>query len=116
MVDDELNLLNLMSTFLKSQGYEVVTASDGYGGFAAFVASKPDLVILDYQMPAGTGGSVLERIRSTDRGALLPVILLSSLPTFQVEMNILLDKTHLHFMQKPADFAVLQALLAQLTT
>lgn len=68
-IDDDINILNLYKEFLS--GFQVELASDSYSAISKFNSFKPDLVILDVDMPAGGGKKVFERIRS---------IFLSSIP------------------------------------
>ena len=46
VIDDEPSIVNLVSAYLKPEGYEVFTATDGPSGLKAMRAFKPDLVIL----------------------------------------------------------------------
>jgi two-component system alkaline phosphatase synthesis response regulator PhoP len=55
VVDDESAILNLVTAYLRSEGYDYNTAEDGPAGLKAFRAFKPDLVVLDIMLPAWTG-------------------------------------------------------------
>lgn len=63
VVDDEPGILNVITAYLKPEGYEVITASDGDQAVKAAHAHKPDLVILDVMLPGIDGIEVLTRIR-----------------------------------------------------
>ena len=63
VVDDELPILNLVSAYLKPEGYEVYTASDGHAGLKAARAYKPDILILDVMLPGMDGIELLARLR-----------------------------------------------------
>jgi two-component system alkaline phosphatase synthesis response regulator PhoP len=63
IVDDEPSILTLVSAYLKPEGYEVFTASDGPSGLKAARAFKPDLVILDLMIPRMDGIELLSRLR-----------------------------------------------------
>ena len=63
VVDDELSILNLVTSYLKADGYEVFTASDGPAALNAARAYKPDLVVLDIMLPGLDGLEVLSRLR-----------------------------------------------------
>jgi two-component system alkaline phosphatase synthesis response regulator PhoP len=63
VVDDEPSITNLVSAYLKSEGYEVFVASDGNAGLKAARAFKPDLVILDVMLPGMDGVELLSRLR-----------------------------------------------------
>ena len=63
VVDDEPSITNLVSAYLKPEGYEVFIASDGNAGLKAIRAFKPDLVILDVMLPGMDGIELLSRLR-----------------------------------------------------
>src|SRR5512133_2547883 len=63
IVDDEASILNLSSAYLKPEGYEIFTATDGPSGLQAARAYKPDLVVLDVMLPGMDGIEVLTRLR-----------------------------------------------------
>jgi two-component system alkaline phosphatase synthesis response regulator PhoP len=63
VIDDEPSIINLVSAYLKPEGYEVFTASDGNAGLKAARAFKPDLIILDLMLPGIDGIEVLSRLR-----------------------------------------------------
>jgi two-component system alkaline phosphatase synthesis response regulator PhoP len=63
IVDDEPSILNLVSSYLKADGYEVYTAADGPSGLKAARAYKPDLIILDLMLPGMDGLEILTRLR-----------------------------------------------------
>jgi two-component system alkaline phosphatase synthesis response regulator PhoP len=63
VIDDEPSIINLVSAYLKPEGYEVYTARDGNAGFKAAHAFKPDLIILDLMLPGMDGMELLARLR-----------------------------------------------------
>jgi len=63
VVDDEENINNLVTAYLKAEGYTVYSAIDGPSGLAAFRRFRPDLVILDVMLPGMDGLEVLQQIR-----------------------------------------------------
>src|SRR4030067_2974268 len=63
VVDDEPSIMNLVSAYLKPEGYEVFTATDGPSGLKAAHAFKPDLIILDVMLPGMDGLELLSRLR-----------------------------------------------------
>ncbi|OQY91176.1 MAG: DNA-binding response regulator [Anaerolineae bacterium UTCFX1] len=63
VVDDEPSITNLVSAYLKPEGYDVFIASDGNAGLKAARAFKPDLVILDVMLPGMDGIELLSRLR-----------------------------------------------------
>jgi two-component system alkaline phosphatase synthesis response regulator PhoP len=75
VIDDEPSILNLVTAYLKPEGYEVFTAADGPSGLKAARAFKPDLVILDIMLPGMDGLELLSRLR---RESQVYVILLTA--------------------------------------
>jgi len=63
VIDDEPGILNLVTSYLKADGYEVYTAADGLSGLKEARTFKPDLVILDIMLPGLDGLELLARLR-----------------------------------------------------
>lgn len=63
VIDDEPGIIKLITAYLKPEGYEVLTASDGESGLKAARAFKPDLVLLDVMLPGLDGIELLARLR-----------------------------------------------------
>jgi two-component system alkaline phosphatase synthesis response regulator PhoP len=75
VIDDEPSIVNLVTAYLKPEGYEVFTASDGNAGLKAARAFKPDLIVLDLMLPGKDGFEVLSQLR---RESNIYVILLTA--------------------------------------
>jgi len=63
VVDDEPSIVNLVSSYLKAEGYEVYVASEGLAGLKAARAYKPDIIVLDIMLPGMDGLELLSRLR-----------------------------------------------------
>jgi CheY-like chemotaxis protein len=63
IADDDPNLLAAYVLFFEAYDYAVQTAADGVGALAAYYASRPEVVILDIQMPRMDGHAVAREIR-----------------------------------------------------
>jgi two-component system alkaline phosphatase synthesis response regulator PhoP len=63
VIDDEPSIVNLVTAYLKPEGYEVYTAADGTTGLKAVRAYKPDLIVLDLMLPGMDGIELLSQIR-----------------------------------------------------
>jgi two-component system alkaline phosphatase synthesis response regulator PhoP len=63
VIDDEPSIVNLITAYLKPEGYEVLTAPDGPSGLKAARAFKPDLIVLDIMLPGMDGIELLSRLR-----------------------------------------------------
>ncbi len=63
VIDDEASILKLVSAYLKPEGYQVFTASDGVEGLKAARLHRPDLIVLDLMLPGMDGLEVLAQLR-----------------------------------------------------
>ena len=76
VIDDNPDLLDMVSTALDTAGYQVITAANGLFGLEMFRRHGPDLVILDVMMPGLKGWEVLQRLRDIST---VPIIMLTIL-------------------------------------
>ena len=65
VVDDEAGIRQLVTTYLRNEGYEVDEAADGEEAIERFERHEPDLVVLDLRLPGIDGFDVLREIRRT---------------------------------------------------
>ena len=77
VVDDERNIVELVSDFLRAEGYNVAQAYDGEEALEK-VNSDTNLVILDVMMPGMDGFEVCEKLRSRVETEMIPIIFLSA--------------------------------------
>ena len=77
VVEDDPSVRGLLQTLLVSEGYDVVTASDGLAGLVKATSSHPALVLLDLMMPDLGGVRVLEEMRDDPELAAIPVIVVT---------------------------------------
>lgn len=66
LVDDDITILDMMSTMLKHRGHEVGVCSTPFGVSAMIVRDKPDLVVIDVMMPGLGGGSLAALVAKID--------------------------------------------------
>lgn len=76
VVDDSLTIQHGMKKLLE-EDYEVSLADSGMAAIRSLILDRPDLVLLDYEMPVCDGKQVLEMIRSENMLADIPVIFLT---------------------------------------
>ncbi len=77
VVDDSMTIRQGMKTLL-SEEYDVALVSSGVAAIRAITLDRPDLVLLDYEMPVCDGKHVLEMLRSDEEFVDIPVIFLTS--------------------------------------
>ncbi len=63
VIDDEKSIIELVSAYLKDEGYQIYTAMDGPSGLRAARAFKPDLIVLDIMLPGMDGIELLVQLR-----------------------------------------------------
>ncbi|SPF45212.1 Response regulator receiver protein [Syntrophobacter sp. SbD1] len=85
VVDDEEHVRLLYSEELKADGYEIITAENGYKLLERIKEEEPDLVILDIKMVGCNGLDVLQDIRNDFYD--LPVILSTAYDSFKEDMK-----------------------------
>ncbi len=78
VADDDADILRFVEINLRLEGFEVVTARDGPDALAKVVAVRPDLVLLDVQMPGIDGYTICARIRADASLAAVPVIIVTA--------------------------------------
>ncbi len=78
VIDDEMDSLFMLNMHLRNCGYDVVTAESGEEGLRKVESEKPDIVLLDLNMPGMDGHEVCDRIKEDARYQFLPVIILTS--------------------------------------
>jgi len=75
LVDDDRNILTSVSIALESEGFEVVTFTDGVAALSSLLNDEPDLGVFDIKMPRMDGMELLRRLRQKSE---MPVIFLTS--------------------------------------
>jgi len=80
IVDDESGILKMYSEYLSTQGFEVLTASNGEEGIKTAKEKKPDVILLDIIMPKLNGLDVLKNLKQDPDLKNIPVYLLTNLP------------------------------------
>jgi len=106
IVDDDANVRELLQNFLESKGYRVNTSGDGWDAVREIVVNRPDLVLMDINMPKLNGLGALDILRMTQVADNLPIIITSS----DGDKDTILKAAQLgadDFIVKPFSFAEL---------
>jgi len=78
VVDDNPDIITIVTTILEGKGFSVFSASSGAELLNMLKGQKPDLIILDIMMPEMDGLEVLSRLKAMSETATIPVILLTA--------------------------------------
>ncbi len=106
IADDDHDLVEVLSNYIEMSGFETLAAYEGVRTLEVVHKSKPDLVILDLNMPAGNGMYVLKTLRSHWQTKKIPVIILTGLNDPNLKKQIE-EMGAQDFMTKPYDSAEL---------
>lgn len=104
IIDDDSSLVVPLKDGLESAGYKVAAAFDGVQGLLLAHQSKPDLIILDYYMPGGTGGSVYEKLRMRPDTQAIPVVFSTGVTLEELKSSIK-PGPKTFFLRKPVGFS-----------
>ena len=89
VVDDEPQIVRLLSHRLKANGYDTFTANDSYHCIKMAREVKPDLILLDIKMPAGGGIGAFETLKSSTYTSVIPIIFITAYPGEEVKKEIM---------------------------
>ncbi|MFA5554297.1 MAG: response regulator [Phycisphaerae bacterium] len=78
VVDDEVDIVSTIQYRLKSCNFTVITANNGKDGLETAIKEKPDIILLDINMPIMSGHEMLERLRNDPTIKDTPVIMLTA--------------------------------------
>nr|YP_010197673.1 hypothetical protein LK244_pgp020 [Gracilaria flabelliformis subsp. simplex]UAD86089.1 hypothetical protein [Gracilaria flabelliformis subsp. simplex] len=78
LIDDDIDLLNSMASYLISEGFTIHITTNGYNALENLTIIQPDLIITDIMMPYIDGYELIKRIRSKKNWYQTPVIFLTA--------------------------------------
>lgn len=78
IIEDDLAIAQMYRLKFEAEGYHVDIAENGKLGLALCEQMKPDLILLDLMMPEMNGDEMLEKMRATDWGKKIKVIILTN--------------------------------------
>jgi len=107
VADDNLPSREILREVLEMSGYEVMEASDGEEAVQKAQRNKPDLMLLDIQMPRLDGFGVLKALRADPQLASLPVLALTAF-AMQGDRERAMDAGFDGYITKPLDLTLLR--------
>jgi two-component system, cell cycle response regulator DivK len=78
VVEDQEDNRRILRDLLTNAGYQLLEASDGEQGIAAAQAHRPDLILMDIQMPILDGYEATRRIKANPEMSTIPIIVVTS--------------------------------------
>ncbi|MCX6729399.1 MAG: response regulator [Candidatus Saccharibacteria bacterium] len=79
IIEDDLAISQMYRIKFETDGYEVETAENGKQGLELCEKMKPEIILLDVMMPEMTGPEMLEKLRQTDWGVKIKVLILTNM-------------------------------------
>lgn len=79
VIEDESSLRELYRTKFELAGFAVTTAANGADGLVACERDRPDIILLDIRMPVMSGDEMLEKLRQTEWGSDIRVVVLTNI-------------------------------------
>ena len=83
VVDDDPGIRDVVTMVLRDEGFPVATATNGRQALASITAARPELVLLDLNMPVMTGWEVLSQLQAALAG--IPVVVMTAAQGGQAE-------------------------------
>ncbi|HAZ09125.1 MAG TPA: hypothetical protein DCZ01_11540 [Elusimicrobia bacterium] len=111
VVDDNVTILKMYYLVLTSCGYEVACAMDGASALIKFQQMKPDMLILDLEMPAASGLEVYRRLRE-NLAQFIPVLFITGRPE-QIPREMILSGDA-KLLGKPVKLPMLKVMVQQM--
>ncbi len=108
IVEDNEENRDALCRRLQRRGFDIITAADGKSGVAMALSEKPDLVLMDMNMPELDGWEATRQIKAAAEGTSLPVIALTA-HAMAGDRDRALQAGCADYHTKPVDFAKLMA-------
>lgn len=87
LVEDDPLILKMYQAKFQNEGYSVTIAEDGVHALKMVTESTPDIILLDIMMPQMSGIDFLKKIRATEDGKNIPVLVLTNLSEKEEEQE-----------------------------
>jgi two-component system, NarL family, sensor histidine kinase EvgS len=112
LVDDEANALAALTTLLREEGLVISGATSGEQALAMASSNRPDVAVLDVQMPGMSGLALLERLREMHPG--LRAVIMSGYMAHHAGIAEVRETTGAAYLGKPVDVDELMRTLERL--
>lgn len=88
IVEDDHAISTMYKFKLENAGFAVTSAADGREGLEVIEIARPDLILLDLRMPVMSGDKMLEKLRATDWGSEIRVVVLTNISRDEAPANL----------------------------
>jgi CheY-like chemotaxis protein len=88
VVEDEQSIAEMYRFKFSNDGFTVFTAANGLEGLEASEKHRPDIILLDLRMPVMSGEEMLEKLRKTEWGADIRVVILTNISRDEAPHNL----------------------------
>ncbi|MEI7481584.1 MAG: response regulator [Elusimicrobiota bacterium] len=115
LIDDNEEIVSLLTGFFQSKGFIVHTAFDGASGIEKTRQLLPDIITLDFNMPGMNGVEVYNDLHQHPETAAIPIIFFSS-TLLGIIKRMVTDNPRVQFLKKPCDPRDIERCVMQLLT
>ncbi len=117
VVEDEEDVREMLRTFLEHRGYRVVEAGDGEAAIEVAGRERPDLIVLDLQLPKLDGVTAAQRIRQLPGLEQVPILTNSAYGTRGIDLFLRIDDLgdgQTDYLTKPLNLEELDEMIQRL--
>src|SRR5215468_435 len=115
VVDDDPEIVSMLSTRLSARGYKVSTASDGHRAIELAKRERPDIVLLDVMMPGKSGWEVARALKQDPVTQAIKIVMVTAIGEQVNEITSPLYGADAH-IDKPFEFERLERVIGGLLT
>lgn len=100
IVEDEPAMRQALNGKLSASGFEVLEAKDGVEGLEIALKEMPDLILLDILMPRMDGMMMMKKVRETEWGKEIPIVVLTNLSADEkITAGVVIDEPSYYLMK-----------------
>ena len=113
IVDDDPEIVSMLTTRLRHRGYKVTTASDGHRALELAKRERPDLMLLDVMMPGKSGWEVARALKQDPVTKEIKIVMVTAIGEKTNEMTSSIHGADAH-IDKPFEFERLEKIITGL--
>ena len=113
IADDDKTFCHLLSAEMGAKGWRVTIAADAMQTIMYALRVEPNVIVLDIQMPGGTGITALQKLKASSKTARIPVLVVSGSTEPTME-NTVVQAGAARYIGKPVDVESLRTVIEEL--